>query len=404
MVTVTVTLQGLAEGTGFLDDIFKLVFDGDPAATRTDTEIHVASQAPGSSLFADADGSNLMTPNGVVSSIAVGRVVNPDFEISGLDLNAGAVYTAVTAPTALERLDDLATLFQGIGWDVDLSQSTMSNLVYGSQGNDTFTMGSGDDVIMLDGGNDVDDAGAGNDSIYAGNLTYFVADGQTSVTGGSGSDTFLLDYRPDGNVGAIDFFYKGQTLDLNSGKFVEKIGTHTLTVTFANIENASGTIGSDTLLGTNGDNTLAGGDGNDSIVGRGGDDTLFAGVGRDTLVGGAGADTLSGGGDGASRDAFLYLKASDSSAKAFDTITDFDHGEDKLDFRPLKLPDGAAFRLIGDHAFHHHAGEIQIVEHDAKGTAHDHTMLRADLDGDGKADMQIEFTGLVTLDKHDFDF
>lgn len=272
-------------------------------------------------------------------------------------------------------------------------------MVYGSQGDDTFTLGSGNDTVMLDGGTDVDNAGAGNDAIVALNPLFRVVDGQTSVTGGDGSDTLLLDFR-DGDT-TLDLFDKGQKVDLETGKYIEKFSFATLTVTFSSIENVSGSEHSDKLLGTNGNNKLVGWEANDELVGRGGGDTLEGDSGSDKLVGGAGADKLTGGDQ---RDIFVYTKASDSSSKAFDTITDFVHNEDRLDFSALKLAGGAAFRLIGDHAFGHHIGEIQVIEHDAKGTAHDYTMLGVDLDGGGKADLEIELTGLVTLSKHDFAF
>jgi serralysin len=43
-----------------------------------------------------------------------------------------------------------------------------------------------------------------------------------------------------------------------------------------------------------------------------------------------------------------------------------------------------------------------VVQHDNSGTANDFTMVLADLDGNGKADLQIELTHLVHLDKGDF--
>jgi hypothetical protein len=78
--------------------------------------------------------------------------------------------------------------------------------------------------------------------------------------------------------------------------------------------------GSNTLIvGSSGADKLVGGSGGDIIVGNGGNDTITGGGGADKLTGGAGNVT------------FTYNAASDSSAAAADTITDFHHGSDKVD-------------------------------------------------------------------------
>jgi hypothetical protein len=51
--------------------------------------------------------------------------------------------------------------------------------------------------------------------------------------------------------------------------------------------------------------------------------------GNDTLKGGGGADRLTG---GAGNDVFSFGAAADSTPTAADTITDFQHGVDKIDF------------------------------------------------------------------------
>ena len=68
-------------------------------------------------------------------------------------------------------------------------------------------------------------------------------------------------------------------------------------VTFANIENAIGGDGHDTIAGNGGNNQLFGMRGNDALLGQGGNDTLEGGTGNDTLNGDAGNDTLRGGAD-----------------------------------------------------------------------------------------------------------
>jgi Ca2+-binding RTX toxin-like protein len=58
-------------------------------------------------------------------------------------------------------------------------------------------------------------------------------------------------------------------------------------------------------------------------------DTLAATSGGDVIQGAGGADTLTG---GSGADRFAYNTAADSTSAAADTITDFQHGADKIDF------------------------------------------------------------------------
>ncbi|MDK2409797.1 DUF4214 domain-containing protein [Aphanizomenon sp. 202] len=99
---------------------------------------------------------------------------------------------------------------------------------------------------------------------------------------------------------------------------------------------ATGGAGNDILTGGAGNDILTGGAGNDTLTGGAGNDTLTGGDGNDTLTGGAGSDTLTG---GAGNDIFGYAALTDSNAGTltganltFDTITDFNKGQDKIGF------------------------------------------------------------------------
>jgi Ca2+-binding RTX toxin-like protein len=76
------------------------------------------------------------------------------------------------------------------------------------------------------------------------------------------------------------------------------------------------------ILGTAGSDTLTGTSGQDLIIGFGGNDTIIGGGGGDSLIGLTGNDT------------FKYNAITDSrpGAGKFDTIVDFTHGLDKIDF------------------------------------------------------------------------
>jgi Ca2+-binding RTX toxin-like protein len=73
------------------------------------------------------------------------------------------------------------------------------------------------------------------------------------------------------------------------------------------------------ILGTTGANTLTGTAGKDVIIGFDGNDTITGSGGGDTLIGGTGADH------------FRYT----AQTQGLDTIVDFSHGEDALDFSRL---------------------------------------------------------------------
>ena len=104
-----------------------------------------------------------------------------------------------------------------------------------------------------------------------------------------------------------------------------------------------GTGGGDLLEGTSGEDRMIGAAGDDVLRGLGGDDALVGGTGDDVLEGGAGSDELSG---GHGSDVFVFgvgdVKAvlpQDGSTEVIlsigwgdDVVTDFDLGEDSLQF------------------------------------------------------------------------
>ncbi|WP_181179287.1 VCBS domain-containing protein [Mesorhizobium sp. B2-7-1] len=96
------------------------------------------------------------------------------------------------------------------------------------------------------------------------------------------------------------------------------------------IGNANGGNVDNTITLVSTDPTIADGRaGTDSVTGTSAVDYIFGGAGNDTIIGKANADWLVGG-DGA--DHFVYTAVADSTHAAFDTIQDFVHGADKLDF------------------------------------------------------------------------
>ena len=173
----------------------------------------------------------------------------------------------------------------------------------GSQFNDSFVVGDGDNRIMGGDGDDFIDGGRGDDYIIGGA-------GSDFMHGSDGIDT--VGYRRSDAAVVIDMQNQRYS------------GGHAEGDTLSWIHNVDGSEFGDDLTGDLLDNRLRGRDGDDLLAGR---------AGLDVLVGGAGADT------------FAFVTLSDSvsqksgSAKistydgaTFDLIKDFARGTDKLQF------------------------------------------------------------------------
>jgi hypothetical protein len=81
----------------------------------------------------------------------------------------------------------------------------------------------------------------------------------------------------------------------------------------------------------------------------------------------------------------------------FNSAEDDDISLDNLDAN-TKKPDQQHFKFIGSQQFHHHAGELRF-KIDA---AHDRTIVQGDVNGDGRADLQIELAGQHVLELTNF--
>jgi Ca2+-binding RTX toxin-like protein len=175
---------------------------------------------------------------------------------------------------------------------------------------------------------------------------------------------------------------------------------------------ALGEQGDDIIAGNDLQNIISGGIGNDTITGAGGQDFLFGDAGKDSIdggddfdsiYGGAGKDRLTGGGDG---DSFIYSVLADSrKGAARDVITDF-RADDVIDLIAIDAKNGGgnqAFRFIGKQDFHGIAGELHFETKNLAGRAHDRTFIQGDVNGDGRADFEIELVGLHNLHKGDFE-
>jgi serralysin len=184
----------------------------------------------------------------------------------------------------------------------------------------------------------------------------------------------------------VDDSAVGTSPDLTSSTYV-------LQVTDVSPETQTGTTGPETLTGSSDTDMIFGLDGNDTLNGAGGNDILTGGLGKDMLTGGLGADRFD-----------FNLKTESVKGTNHDMIMDFSHVEgDHIDVHDIdakKGPGNQDFKFIGAQTFHHKAGELHFVKHGAFVT------VEGDIDGNGKADFQIEVHNLTSnlhsLAKGDF--
>lgn len=230
-----------------------------------------------------------------------------------------------------------------------------AEVIEGTAGNDHLRAGGGDDEVTALGGDDVLIGGRGSDTL----------------DGGAGNDTIRA--GDDASTGG-----PVPTLVAVSG------------------DELYGEDGNDHLVGGAGRDLISGGTGDDRLIGGDGDDILAGGEGRDRMTGGAGADR------------FVFADAVESPRRAADTVTDFDRSEgDVIDLGPIDadpgVPGDQGFAYIGDAAF---SGTRAVpasaeLRWEAKARG---VLVQADIDGDGRADLEIMVLGATGMVAEDFLF
>lgn len=245
-------------------------------------------------------------------------------------------------------------------------------------------------TVTLSGDNAVFMAGAGAETVIAtgANATLSLAADRGTVT-----------YALDGSLAPVGWV-AGDSL---SG-FANVIGAATavnILTGDAHANTLTGGAKNDVLHGGAGNDTLYGGGGIDQLYGDGGTNTLYGGKGNDFLYSGAGTDTFYG---GIGADRFVFAPGALPTAPgAIDTIADFHHNEhDRIDLSAFDADPVAAgdqaLHFIGAADFTHHAGELRYDTVTQAGT----TLVLADLNGDGVADVTIALTGTIDLVARDF--
>lgn len=278
---------------------------------------------------------------------------------------------------AADALDDRIV---ALGGSDTITTGDGRNVVDAGDDNDFVYGGSDSDQVFGDLGNDLLHGGAGDDVLIGGG-------GDDTIRGGLGADQMVA----GGGIDTVDFSDLNFGVRLDLAELDAQQTSRTVFEIIHGFENAIGSRGADVIFGNAArDNRLEGGAGNDSLDGRGADDTLIGGSGADTLRGGAGADTF----------LFQSVQEMGRGRVTADVIADFRHQVDVINLRAVDaIPRTAAnneFAFIGARQFSDTAGELRVA------TVGGRTELQMDMNGDGRADYVIQFTGRVTLTAGDF--
>lgn len=298
-------------------------------------------------------------------------------------------------------------------FDLHIPTGSTVNRIEAQNLNITHTFDADLQIFLIDpDGNQIElSTGNGGSSNNYTNTTFSDL-AATAIAGlGNGGPPFTGSFKPEQPLstllpGDLEGSWKLKVVDSSGGD------TGTLqSFDLAFIFDYNGTV-----KGTNAHDNLQGSDGADKMLGLKGDDLLRGFKGDDTLVGGLGADVMLGG-DG--HDKFVYnsIKDSGNTEAKRDVIFDFIHLEDRIDLKTIDanttIAGNQAFKFIGTHNFHNIAGELHFIKVDhsvAIGGSHtlDRFIVEGDVNGDGKADFQIELsngfsmTTLAALTKADF--
>lgn len=239
----------------------------------------VAQEVPDLGTFVGFAGGTLGTDSATYLHVDTGRIVSGAVTVTGLDVDANALITALagyateepawTAPSDA----DAPLIIDGVS-AADLEITTEGDVTVFSAQDAAFDLG------QLLRSFDTDD--------------FAFTDGSVLTIGGAAEDTVVLEHGTDA--------WRADNRLLGFG-------------------------GKDALSGGRGDDVIKGHGGRDILKGLDGADRIVGGKGNDRLVGGHGDDVLSG---GQGRDVFVFGASLDNGRVETDVITDFTIGVDRL--------------------------------------------------------------------------
>ncbi|AXB77296.1 family 16 glycosylhydrolase [Novosphingobium sp. P6W] len=221
------------------------------------------------------------------------------------------------------------TLYGGLGDDTYRVDSTAVKVIENAnEGSDsvistvTYTLTANVENLRLSGTANINGTGNGEDNRIIGNAGVNVltglagndyldgAGGLDTLVGGKGDDIYIVDQA---GVRVIEQASEGNDTVRSSVSYTLPANVEILRLSGSAGINGAGNTLANKIYGNDGANKLFGWAGNDLIDGGAGNDVLNGGAGDDTLTGGAGADT------------FVF-----AAGYGKDTVTDFQHGVDKL--------------------------------------------------------------------------
>jgi len=226
----------------------------------------------GSDVISSGGGNDTVSYYGTEVSIDGGTGTNTLALRAAVTVNLGNVDQTTGDMTSVSGFQNVDASAMSAG--VTITGSSAANVLTGGTGGDTIDGAGGADTIAAGGGADT--------VIYHGT--------ETSVDGGSGSDTLVL--AATGGITAVNFTVAAGA-DQTAGD----------TAIVSNFEHLDASVATTalTVTGSSAANTITTGSGNDTIDGGGGADVINAGAGNDTVSyynsevsidGGAGTNTL----------------------------------------------------------------------------------------------------------------
>ncbi|MET4258845.1 Ca2+-binding RTX toxin-like protein [Bradyrhizobium sp. S3.12.5] len=261
--------------------------------------------------------------------------------------------------------------------------------IFGGDGNDKITGGSGADLLFGQAGDDVIKGGGGNDLLFggAGNDTLDGGSGDNQLFGEAGND--LMIWNPGGGTNVVEGGDGNDTVQINGSNTSE---TFTITANGTRVRfDGTGPAPFSLDIGTTenlvlhaggGDDVITAGNGLGSLIsltldGGAGNDTITGGDGNDLLIGGSGNDIVNGGRGndvaqlGSGDDTFIWNPGDGS-----DTV-EGGSGNDKLLFNGANINEtinisanGSRVRFTRDVAnITMDLNSIEQIEFDARGGA-----------------------------------
>jgi Ca2+-binding RTX toxin-like protein len=346
------------------------VVDADTGTASTDTLDLSATHSPDQLWFTRVGDDLLIRQRGATDGVTVvGQFLGTGAGVESVQFMSGVAWTRADilanlslvlteGPDSVTGTAGADFILAGGGADI-VDGAGGDDTLDGQAGNDALRGGAGDDrlyggegVDQLDGGdgNDLLSDGLAEDYLFGGNGNDELRGG-LNMTGGAGSDRYVLDSWPFGKAvvinesvaaeldvdelvlpyinGGMGYEFSralnsvtggdddllltyGGSLSYGSVRVVKYFyddpqrsglelirlpegSTLDFAAVLAKIGGTTATSGNDSIAGFRFDETWDGGAGNDIIGGAGGNDTLLGGSGSDRLYGGTGNDTLDGG-------------------------------------------------------------------------------------------------------------